>query len=396
MTDRLYYRNGSLLKFKGIITESGPQDSKWYTVLDKSAFYPTSGGQQNDVGSLNDVDVIDVIEDPDGTVWHISDKLIGNVGDAVTGIVDSNRRIRHQQQHTAQHILSQAFIRLYELETVSVHLGEGYGTIELNASTVTAEQTEQAESVSNEVIRQNQPIEIIFAKGEQLSGIPLRKLPNREGEIRIIKIGDFDISACGGTHCSYTAEIGILKIIGFEKIRGHITVKFLAGEQAFEDYRTRYTVTNQLSQSLTCHVSDLPEKIEKYVTDSKHLQKQVVSLSRELLPIRADAIAATAMKRGSCTLTVHNLTLTDKRLTAQLAEMVADKTDGIALLLHDRKLFLAVPEKGDLNAGKLAGQLAERSGLKGGGSHRLAQLGVAAGEKLSNYAETVLELLNAK
>ncbi|MCK4301898.1 MAG: alanyl-tRNA editing protein, partial [candidate division Zixibacteria bacterium] len=212
MTDRLYYRDSSVLSFEGTIVECGEHEGRWYTILDRSAFYPTSGGQQHDLGCLGDVDIVDVVEGEDAAVRHISNKPVGDVGDTVSGEIDRERRRRHQQQHTAQHILSQALVRLWGFDTLSVHLGEDYGTIEFAAAEITAEQLELVESFCNDVITRNLPVTISFVEDADLADVGLRRPTARTGKIRVVSVGDIDVSACGGTHCSATGEVALLKI----------------------------------------------------------------------------------------------------------------------------------------------------------------------------------------
>ncbi len=394
MTDRLYYLDSSVLNFEGRIVECGEYEGRWYTVLDRSAFYPTSGGQQHDLGRLGEVAIIDVVEGEDAVVRHISGKPVGNVGETVRGEVDRSRRKRHQQQHTAQHILSQALVRLCGFDTLSVHLGEDYGAIEFATAEITTEQLELVESFGNDIITRNLPVTIDFVEDTDLAKVGLRRPSARTGRIRVVRVGDIDVSACGGTHCSATGEVGLLKIIGIEKIRGHAVVRFLSGVQAIADYHSRFAATSKLTRLLTCHVDDLPEQTERLLAEIKTLRNQVGDLFRELLPIRAAEIAARAAREGSHTIVAEVLDLQDNRLAIKLAAAVAERIQGVVLLVHDGRLLIAVSEMDDLDAGLLARALGERLGLKGGGSKRQAQLGGAEGDKLPEYVKLVARLLD--
>ena len=332
MTERLYYRDSSLLKFEATIVEQGEHEGKTYTVLDKSAFYPTSGGQLHDTGTLNGIAITDVIETDDDQIWHISDKPVGKIGDTVRGVIDKDRRYIHRQMHTAQHILSQAFIRLYGYETVSVHLGREYAAVELDAKQVSPEQMISAEQMVQEIIGANYPVEILFPDEDEAANLPLRKVPMREGTIRVIRIGDFDWSACGGTHCSSTAEVVVLKITGVEKIRGRSLVKFLVGRQALDDYHNRFSVTSHLSHQFTCHVNDLVDKVDKLTADNNNMRKEITRLQKELMPVWAEELAAEAQTFGAYQVVCREMELSDDHHARQLAGLVAGRIDGVVFL----------------------------------------------------------------
>ncbi len=394
MTERLYYRDSSLLEFDATIVGRGGHEGKSYTVLDRSAFYPTSGGQLHDTGTLNGVAVVDVIEKGSGEVWHLSHEPVGRSGDTVRGSVDKKRRQEHRQMHTAQHILSQAFIRLYGYQTVSVHLGRKYAAVELDTKKLTSEEIYSAEKMAQEIIEANLPIEILFVKEDEADRLPLRKVPTRTGPLRVIRIGDFDWSACGGTHCNNSAEVGMLKTIGGERIRGHWLVKFLVGRQAYDDYHDRFKVTNQLSQQFTCHFNDLVEKVNKLTTEQNNMRKELARLHKELLPVWAERLAAQAQPYGDSHLVCQEMDICNDRSAGQLAELVAARVGGLAMLLVSKRLYLAVSSESGLDAGGLARRFCEATGLKGGGSSTLAQIGGAAKERMDHYTQVLGKLLS--
>jgi alanyl-tRNA synthetase len=373
MTERLYYRDPALLAFDAVVVSTQAKDGRQVVVLDRSAFYPTSGGQRHDLGTLNGVPVLEVQESPEGEVWHITEGTAGAVGEKVHGEIEPMRRRRNRQQHSAQHILSQAFIRLYGWETVSVHLGEEYGTVELSTPEIGEKQLEEAEALANDLIAQNLPIEILFLDSADLANTPLRKVPDRVGTIRVIKIGEFDWSACGGTHCCGTGEVGLIKLVGVEKIRNRPLVRFLAGSQALDDYRVRYAVTEGLSRAFTCHVKDLPVKTEKLTVENRDLRKQVTELQRQLLPIRAEGLAAAAT--GTLKVVASVQSDLDGTAASHLAQLTAEKIGGVALIAADGRLIVATAESSGRHAGEIVKKLAAELGLRGGGSNRVAQLG---------------------
>ncbi len=394
MTEQLYYKDSTRLEFEAVIVSSRAQDERFVTVLDRSAFYPTSGGQLHDVGWLNDVPVVDVMESDEGEVWHVTAESVGRPGDRVKGVVDQLRRRRHCQTHTAQHILSAVFVKLYDLETVSMHLGEEYAAIELPVKSISDEQVQAAERRANEIISSNAPVEIKFVDRQQAADLPLRKTPGRSGTLRIIGIGDFDYSACGGTHCRGTAEVGLVKVTGWEKIRGNTLVKFLAGDLAVEDYARRFTITDRLTRSFTCHLNDLEGRVSKLTDENKELRRSLAAAQKELLPIRVRELAGTAQTHGSLPWVGQIVDDVDTSLAATMAGEVASEIKGLAVLIIGGRLIIAVASGTELHAGNLARELAARTGLKGGGSEKVAQIGGADAARLAEYVKTVLSLID--
>jgi alanyl-tRNA synthetase len=392
VTERLYYRDPALLEFEARIVEQGLQDDNHFTVLDRSAFYPTSGGQLHDTGRLNGVEIVDVTETENGDVCHVSRTQVGVSGDIVNGEIDKPRRLRNRQLHTAQHLLSQVFLRVVQAETVSVHLGEEYGAVELDTSELSAEVLSEAERHTNELIADNFPVEILFIESSDVANTPVRKIPDREGLVRVIKIGEFDWSACGGTHCLSTAEVGLVKVTGIEKLRGHVLVKFLAGVQALDDYRLRFDITDSLSRTLTCHPGDLCAKFDKLMSENKELRRHLAQAQKELMPLRVSQLASTAENAEGCRIVCAPLDESEGALVSQFAQGVADQINGIALILCGERLVLAVSADSNLHAGNVVKELASQHGLRGGGNNRVAQVGGAEKGKLNEYKALVLRL----
>jgi alanyl-tRNA synthetase len=392
VTERLYYTDSTLLEFDATIIESKSENARWMTLLDRSAFYPTSGGQLHDIGSLGDTEVIEVIESETGDVAHVTAQCPGKPGDTVHGRVDPIRRRRNRQCHTAQHIISGAFATLFDLRTMSVHLGLDYANVELPAKVLTADQITQAERLANDVIARNLPVEILSIHSDDLGTIPMRKIPERQGMLRIIKIGDFDYAACGGTHCSSTAEVGLIKVISVDKIRGRSAVRFLCGELAVDDYVQRFDVTDALSRKLTCHVDDILGRLAKIEDENRQLKRQVSHLQKQQLPALAAECAADATTIQGRQWVVREIAEMSLELHSPFAVQVSELTGGVAILLDQNRLVIATAPDTGLHAGNLARQLAEQAGLKGGGSERVAQLGGADRDKLGFYRDLLVKL----
>ena len=392
MTERLYYTDPDLMEFDATIVRTGRHNDGFFTVLDRSAFYPTSGGQSHDVGTLNSVKVNEVIEEAD-EVWHLSGEEIGPVGLTVRGIIDRERRRRNCQSHTAQHIISAACARLYGFRTVSVHLGDEYSAVELETESISSEQLTALEETANRVVADNVEIEVKFIDSSQAATLPLRKEPQREGELRVIRIGEFDYSACGGTHCRTSGGVGLVKIVGCDRIRGRALLNFLAGDLAVADYRTRFAVTDALARSFTCHPSDLAVKVEKIAAENKEIKARLAETQKELLPIRAMELTRKVRDSGRAKFVLEKVTDLEPAMASKLAALVAEEIGGLTVLAADSRLVLATSLASGLHAGNLAREIARRSGLKGGGSERVAQLGGAVNENPEAYLEIIQSVL---
>ena len=202
--ERLYYTDSWLNTFEARVTGIEPFEGRFRVRLDRTAFYPTSGGQPFDTGVLGGARVLDVFEDEAGDVVHVLDAKPS--GETVRGEIDTVRRFDHIQQHTGQHLLSAVFVVLFQYHTVSFHLGEGLCTIDLNTTLLTEEQVRQAEARANQIVFEDRPVRISFSTREEASKMGLRKEVAREGEIRLIEIDSLDLTACGGTHVARSEE----------------------------------------------------------------------------------------------------------------------------------------------------------------------------------------------
>ncbi len=395
MTDRLYYDDSSLLEFEASITAVRRDDERFVTTLNRSAFYPTSGGQQHDTGRLNGVPVTGVIELDEGRVGHITDRPAGSPGEVIHGQVDAARRLRHCRQHTAQHILSQTFLTLFGHETLSVHLGEEYGAIELDVRRIEDEEIVKAEIRANQIVFENRPVTVGWFNRSEAEELPLRKLPVDRESIRVVNVDGFDWSACGGTHCRSTAEVGLVKLVGRELMRGHVLVKFLSGDQCLRDYAERHRVTDELSRRLTCRVAELPDKVATLDSQVRNLRRELSVAWRNLLPARAEAAVQNSKAgppgTGVCVIEEQ---VPDVKLAGELVGMVADRVKAITIMVWGDRLLLAVPSDSDLHAGDLARRLGEGAGLRGGGSARLAQLGGFDRDNLRQYCRAVEQILS--
>ncbi len=351
-TKRLYYSDSYTTRFKANIIERVEANGRHAVILDQTYFYPASGGQPHDTGRLNDTAVTNVaIREADGAILHWLGK--GEIWfDAVVGEIDWTRRFDHMQQHTGQHILSQAFLQTAEAETIGFHLSDNSVAIDLNNPDLQPEQIERAEFLANQVVWQNRLIKVRWATAEQAQKLPLRKIPPaREGRLRLIEIDKFDLTACGGTHTAATGSVGQIKILKLERRRGKLRVAFACGQRALQDYRLKNSIVNNLTAQLTTGAPELLAAVTKMQAEAKENRRLIKRQQTVLLKMQAQALRDTAVKHGSVTLVNHVFRddeLDLGQLRALSSQITRQNSQTIALLgIAGKKSFLMFNRSSD-------------------------------------------------
>jgi alanyl-tRNA synthetase len=278
MTEKLFWTDPYLKEFTANLQDQFPLSDGHAVVLDRTCFYATSGGQPNDLGTLNGATVRDVRIEKD-QLLHIIDQPVTEP--TVRGKIDWMRRFDHMQQHSGQHILSAAFYNLFHAETSSFHLGESYCSIELDRPTLTGADCQKAEDEANRVISGAVSVETFFVDPEKAKEYPLRKQSDLQEALRIVQIGDFDLSPCSGTHVKNTGEVGMVFITGMEKLSQTLKVSFLCGNRVARQYHSDLEILKQLSKQLTTSAAMLPESLLK-------LQEQLKETRRELTKFKEE------------------------------------------------------------------------------------------------------------
>ena len=290
MTVRLYFDDPNLADFEAKVVRRENREGRPVLVLDRTAFYPESGGQPADRGAINGVKVVDVQEDG-ADILHFVEKDIP--GETVHGRVDWPLRFDRMQQHSGQHILSQAFIEVLNAETRSFHLGDEVSTLEIGLAKVDDADLERVERRANAVVFEDREVKTYFMPEERISEVPLRRPPKKEGTIRVVEISGFDYSACGGTHVRRTGEVGLIKVTRWEKIRGNVRFDFLCGGRALADYGVKNRSIRQVSGLFSVSDKDAPASVEKTLADLKAQKKTARALQEALAKYEArDIIAA--------------------------------------------------------------------------------------------------------
>ena len=287
-TARLYYDDSRLLEFDArVVGISERDDGAIAVTLDRTAFYPTGGGQPNDRGMLGQAEVVDCIDAEEEGVLHVIQGPAPAIGDTVHGKVDWLRRLDHMQQHTGQHILSAAFVRLFEAPTRSFRVLEHECEIDVALENPADERIEQAVDLANQIGWEGRPIRIRQVRSEEAASLPLRKEPAREGELRVIEIADFDLTPCGGTHARSTGEVGMIAVSSWERAKGLIRIQFMAGIRLLADYRKANRTGRDVAALFSAGREDSPELVAKSIEENKKLAHRVRELDE--LACRAEA-----------------------------------------------------------------------------------------------------------
>ncbi|HTM26850.1 MAG TPA: DHHA1 domain-containing protein [Vicinamibacterales bacterium] len=375
MTERLYYTDPYLREFDAALIDTLSHEGRTALLLDRTAFYPTSGGQPHDVGSFHDVEVLDVVDADDGRILHIVDRTPSTT--MLHGRIDWRRRFDHMQQHTGQHVLSAAFDRLLGARTESFHLGTESSTIDLGRELSSVEIT-RAEDEANRVVWEDRPVTIRFAGPEEAASLKLRKEARREGTLRLIEVEDFDLSACGGTHVSRTGAIGLIAVAAAERFRGGSRVTFLCGGRALAGYRAVRESVDAGGRVLSVGAAELPAAIERLQLEAKDLRKQIKDYQSKLAVHEGDALAAAAVEADAVMLVAAALPGWDASGLKTIASRIAERPRHVAVLVGEPSPApIVVARAADVtqDAGALLRQLLALHGGKGGGRPELAQGG---------------------
>lgn len=393
MTIRLYYTDPYLLEFDAVVTSTERVEGRHAVVLDRTAFYPTSGGQPFDTGVLNGVRVTDVVELEDGRIAHAIDGDLA-IGGRVHGIVDGARRFDHMQQHSGQHVLSAAFDRVCRAGTVSFHLGADASTIDLDRE-LSPTEIQAAEDRANQVVWEDRPVTIRFAEADEAAALPLRKPSRRTGTLRVIEIQDFDVSACGGTHVSRTGAIGIIAVLADERFRGGSRISFVCGGRALRSLRALRDAVSGSLRHLSVPPAELPAAIERAQADNKTLRREIRGLLEKLAPYQAAELVAGAQEVGGVKIVVRALDGHDATSLKSVATAAAARPRVAAALFTAVPPYLvAVARSTDVavDAGAVVRALTARFGGRGGGRPDLAQGGGLNGtlQQMLDTASTLL------
>lgn len=402
MTERLYYHDSFLYSFDARVLETVEREGRTAVVLDRTAFYPTSGGQVYDTGKFilqnRELPVAEVAEEEDGTVYHFTEGPV-EAGQTILGLIDAARRRDHMQQHSGQHVLSAAFVRLFDAPTVSFHMGAESCTIDLSVKSLTAAQIAQAEQLANDVVLEDRPVSIRFVSLEEARQLNLRKLPPKQtGQLRLIDITDFDLTACGGTHVRATGQIGAILLRKTENAKQGVRVEFVCGLRAVATARQDYTTLTEAAGYFSAHIREVPQQVQRAILENKGATKIQQKLLEELAELHAQRLLAGVTASPRIIIAVFPecdagfIKLLAQKLTASQPEVVALLASGAG----QRAMVFAQSLGMKFNMGQLMKEAMVKLGGRGGGSADLAQGGVPASVSDLAEIENILKEIAAR
>jgi alanyl-tRNA synthetase len=380
-TERFFDSDVRRTEFEGKILEH--RADKNAVILDQTCFYPESGGQLPDLGTLNGIPVTDVQEEGEAILHFLEGALPEG---KVQGRVDWAVRFDHMQQHTGQHLLSGAFDQLARAMTVGFHMSAEYCTIDLRIPALASELADRVEDLANRIVFEDRPVKVLLLSREEALRLPLRKRPPDLEILRVLEIKDFDHSACGGTHCQRTGEVGLVKIARWEKIREDVRVEFLCGGRALRDYRWRNAALNALAGELSTAPRDLEPAFQRLRQENVDKGKRIKELLEGSLKYEAERLVKEAEASGPCRLILKVFPDRDPEEVKGLANRLAEHPGTIALLAAiGDKANLVFARSADLafDMNALMKEAVSRINGKGGGRPNFAQGGGPLGTDLT-------------
>ncbi len=394
VTERLYYSDSHLIEFDARVVDVTDRVSGWTAiVLDRTAFYPTGGGQPSDTGTLNGVRVVECIDDGDKGVLHVVQGMMPSRGAVVQGRVDWSRRLDHMQQHTGQHILSQAFVNLFNAPTKSFRVLETSCEIDVDLNNPTTEIIERAVELANNVVWEDRAIAIRNVTSAEAAELPLRKEPARDGELRLIEIEGFDLTPCGGTHAYRTGEVGMIAVRSWERAKGLTRIEFVAGTRALADYRKANRSAREVAALFSTGRDDAPQLAAQMVEEHKELNRRIRALEELAAEVEAQKLLVAA-SRG---VVVQVFNGRDAESLKKLAQALIAKPGVVALLAsRDKDTARLVFARSSDAEGDMSALMREACAMldgRGGGKPDIAQGGGKNVAKLDAALTHALTLL---
>ena len=385
MTERLYYSDSYLTEFDANVLQGHRAGEHFEVRLDRTAFYPTSGGQPHDLGSIEGHPVVAVLDKPDGAIVHRLEGQIPRTG--VHCSINWPRRFDHMQQHTGQHVLSQAFLRTASLATIGFHLSSEYSTIDLEAEEVSLKTLRSAEDLANAIVYENRSVNAQMVSHDEASKLKLRKPSNREGVLRVVTIDRFDVSACGGTHLRQTGEIGGIFIGRVERVNRRTRVEFVCGQRSLRSYRRHLGDLDRISKSLSIARQDAPHRVDKQLQELKQLRKTLKVKNDWLADLLAQELYRRAPSKKGTRIVKHLFEGEERDFIKSLAQRLLACGSCWVLLGNGGSQAQLVLAKSELLPGDLRPVMKECSRLisgKGGGTPTLVQGGGNDPARLQN------------
>jgi alanyl-tRNA synthetase len=389
VTDRLYYNDSYLTQFRANVIDVGPDRTHIY--LDRTAFYPSSGGQPADRGTLNGISVVDVV-DEESRILHLLAEPLDSAAVEVAGAIDWTRRFDHMQQHSGQHLLSAVILEMFDISTVSFHLGTQVCTIDIATAKFATAQLHAAEQRANVLVFENRPLTIEY--GDSTKDLGLRKATQREGAIRVVTIEGLDRSACGGTHVRASGEIGPILLSKLDKVRGSVRIEFHCGMRAVRQARDNFDRLTAVAQVFSAPLEEVPVLVRSQAAKLQELEKLRKKLADDLAKSRGrqryiDTIPDAAGQRR----VLLRLPALTEELRAEAQSFTAgEKAMFLAVGENPPSILLATSNDTGIAAGERLKVLLAAAGGRGGGTATMAQGSVSSGKELENIVDILTGL----
>jgi alanyl-tRNA synthetase len=393
-TERLYYTDCYLREFEARILKSEPGPRGFRVYLDRTAFYPESGGQPMDFGTLAGIPVVALREEDDAIVHELERQP---ESERVQGQIDWARRFEHMQQHTGQHVLSAAFERTGQYKTVSFHLGAEVSSIDLDSDRLGRRQIEEGEDLANRVVFENREVKIFFRPGTEANQMDLRNPTMREGDVRLVEIPEFDLSACGGTHVNRTGAIGLIAVRKVERMKSLTRVEFVCGGRALAAERRDFQVLNEASKLLSASSAQLPALIAKQMDEVRAANRAREKWAERMAKIQAQELWQAAPEKNGRKIVRRIFSEEEHQEGKKVAHEIAAHPAAIALIGVKGKsafLYFSQTPDGAMNMGAILKQTAARFGGQGGGARDFAQGGGLDESRLEEalaFAESLIQ-----
>ena len=399
MTNKLYLDNPYVREIDSRIVDKTYKDGKYFLKLNRTIFYPhLSGGQPGDKGTINGVEVLEVYEENSDIIHVVKDNI---QSDKVTLSIDWENRLDNMQQHTGQHLLSAAFYKLYNGETIGFHLGHDYVYIDVTLPDFSEDEMDKIEIYTNRIISSNFEIKSYYVEKNEVNNIPVRKQPTVDLNIRIVEIDNIDFSPCAGTHLRNTGEIGIIKIRRWEKYKGNIRIEFVCGNRALFDYRWKNKYIKEIGVLLSSKDTDVLDKVHTLFNQKEELEKENRSIKAELVKYEGEELFRNAIKIKTTPL-VYKL-FDDKGLKeiTYLASYLNNNYNLIQIYgtRHENigQFFISVSKKLNINLKNIFKDISEELDLKGGGTPETVQGKCSVEdleELLSRFSQRINEVID--
>ncbi len=414
MTERLYYQDSFLYEFDATVLDAvavSRTDSRTAIILDRTAFYPASGGQICDTGWVwpdqaheesHKLRIAEVAELDDGTILHILESTAQPVrGIRLRGLIDRDRRRDHMQQHSGQHVLSAAFLGLFNMRTVSFHMGDDYCSIDLDTKSLSTPEAESTEALANDIVTENRPVEIHFVTQEAARALGLRKQPPVEKDhVRLIDIREFDLTPCGGTHVRSTAQIGCILLRKVVKVHQGWRIEFACGKRALEAARRDYAMLADAAGMLSTHLWDVPQQVRKLREESRALSKSRAQLLEELASVHAERLLSETKESDGRKVVARTFPDRDLNFIKLLAQRLTSRNPATVALLATTSgqavLVFAQSSGQPFDMAELMKEALTRLGGRGGGSRDMAQGGPTQVDAVENIINELAEKLRPR